>query len=322
MVDRIDLERILCPIDFSVFSTRALRHASALARQFDSRLILLNVIEPFMPPAAGFPPGPYPYALPRTRERSEEELRRFTEEAVTDGVALEFLVREGSPWREVVGAADELACDLIVMGTHGRGGFEHLLLGSVTEKVLRRASCPVLTVCHEEGLTWEAPGLVNHVLCAADLSASSEGTVRYALSLAAEYQARLTLMHVVEGLDASDGPAYLSGPEVENLRKHADASTRRELHDVVPEGMREWCRVSEIVAFGKPAEQIVRVATAQRADLVVLGSRRPGPVERTLFGSTAIEVVRRATCPVFSVRAVRGALIEESEHSRMVWAHP
>jgi nucleotide-binding universal stress UspA family protein len=208
------------------------------------------------------------------------------------------------------------------MGTHGRGGFEHLLLGSVTEKVLRRATCPVLTVCHEEGRTWEAPGLVDHVLCAADLSGTSSATVRYALSLAAEYQARLTLLHVVEGLDAADGPAYLSRPEVEELRRHAEESTRRELREAVPEGMREWCRVSEVVAFGKPAEQIVRVATGQGADLVVMGSRRPGTVERALFGSTAIEVVRRATCPVLSVRAVRAALVDEDEHARMIWARP
>src|SRR4029453_12233128 len=88
--------------------------------------------------------------------------------------------------------------DLLVMGTHGRGGFEHLILGSVTEKVLRGVACPILTVCHEEGRTWAAPGLMSRILCATDLTATSSRTMRYALSLAAENQARVTFLHVVE----------------------------------------------------------------------------------------------------------------------------
>jgi nucleotide-binding universal stress UspA family protein len=250
------------------------------------------------------------------------ELKQFAE-GCADGVAIEFLTREGAAWREVVAAAEEWPADLIVMGTHGRGGFERFILGSVAEKVLRSSPCPVLTVCHEEGRTWAAPGIVGHVLCATDLSRGSATTVRYALSLAAEYQARVTLLHVIEGFELEEGPAYLARPRVEELRGQAESAARRELRKAVPADVREWCDVSEAVAFGKVADQAVRVAIERRADLIVLGSRHPSPLERAVFGSTASEVVRRATCPVLSVHSLEDVGLRESEaRPRMIWARP
>ena len=168
MTERIQIDRILCPIDFSVFSTRALRHAAALARRFEARLVVLHVV-PQWQPYANMPayfPEPM-LANPVLCAQVQRDVSTFVADAIALGVPVETVVREAEPWREILSVADEKAVDLIVMGTHGRGGFEQLLMGSVAEKVLNRASCPVVTVCHEEGRTWEAPGLVQNILKAA-----------------------------------------------------------------------------------------------------------------------------------------------------------
>src|SRR5687768_13481995 len=189
MTERIQIDRILCPVDFSVFSTRALRHATALARRFQARLVVLHVVPQWQPYAniPAYLPEPV-LANPVLCAQVHRDLSAFVADAVADGVPVEMVVREAEPWREILSVADEKAVDLIVMGTHGRGGFEQLLMGSVAEKVLNRASCPVVTVCHEEGRTWEAPGLVRNIVCATDLSPASARTIHYAVSLAAEFQ--------------------------------------------------------------------------------------------------------------------------------------
>jgi nucleotide-binding universal stress UspA family protein len=193
MTERIQIERILCPTDFSEFSVRALRHATALARRFGARLTVLHVIPQWVPytHAPAYFPGPM-LANPALCRHVEQDVREFAAPAIEAGVPVETMLREAEPWREIQAVAEELPADLVVMGTHGRGGFEQLLLGAVAEKVLRRAPCPVLTVCHEEGRTWEAPGLIRRILCATDLSEASGPTIRYALSLAEEYEAAVT----------------------------------------------------------------------------------------------------------------------------------
>ncbi len=195
---RLRIENILCPTDFSMFSARAVRHAGALAQRFGARLTVLHVWAPY---------ATSPLHAPATiasnwelRTRIDDEMRAFVESAVHDSATVKTVVREGEPWREIQAMAEQLPADLLVMGTHGRGGFEHLLLGSVTEKILRRAPCPVLSVCHEEGRTWEAPGLIRRILCATDLSASSNPAMKFALALAQEHKATLILVHVVEAL--------------------------------------------------------------------------------------------------------------------------
>src|SRR6185436_5024181 len=109
-------------------------------------------------------------ATPELRSLASAQLRTFVEPLKGEShLSLNLEVRDGEPWREIRDAAERLPADLLVMGTHGRGGFEHLILGSVTEKVLRGVASPILTVCHEEGRTWAAPGLMSRILCATDL---------------------------------------------------------------------------------------------------------------------------------------------------------
>jgi nucleotide-binding universal stress UspA family protein len=192
------------------------------------------------------------------------------------------------------------------MGTHGRSGFEHLLLGSAAERVLRTAPCPVLTV-REKPLDRLNASLFRRILCAVDLSEASERTLDMALSLAEETLARVTLLHVVEGRLGESGPElYRPVPETARLRRQLVDEAKERLQRA---GQRAhgFCEVSERVEAGSAWRRILGAAEETYADLIVMGAHAHGAVGRVFFGSTANQVVRHATCPVLTVREMRPA---------------
>lgn len=303
---RIQIKHVLCPTDFSDFSARALRHAVAMAWRYDALLSVLHVV-----------PDPVVYGGEMTyfpaldhaaiHEQAAEQLRRFVEPALLDRLRVALEVRDGVPWREIRAGAEQLPADLLVMGTHGLSGFEHLLLGSVTEKVLRSAECPVLTVCHEEGRTWQAPGLISRILCATDLSDSSAGTIAFALSLAAEHQAHVRFLHVIESLPQFGSKAFPPPFEIAPLRQELMQIASQTLHEAIPEDARAWCGIEERVEVGTAYKSILRLAAEERPDLIVMGSQGHSWLGTMLFGSTSQHVVRAATCPVLTMRSSRKA---------------
>ena len=147
----IALKRILVPIDFSEASDTAVKYGRALAEAFGASIDLLHVMEdPFIyaPISEGYlPPPEFSGEMERSsRERLEQALPASDRERLR----ARYVLKKGSPFVEIVRYAKAEGIDLIVMGTHGRGGLVHVLLGSVTEKVVRKAPCPVLTVRHPE----------------------------------------------------------------------------------------------------------------------------------------------------------------------------
>jgi nucleotide-binding universal stress UspA family protein len=279
---RIQIERILCPTDYSPFSTRALERAVRLADWFDARVTALHVIPYLVPAGPGLPYFPLPLeATPQSGEAARA-LDRFVEPFRGERVAIETTVRQGDPAQETLAAGEALGADLVVMGTHGRSGFAHLLLGSVTEKVLRHVRCPLLTVRSTPTPPAAGP-LFRRILCAADLKDGSGTTIDFALSLAEESEAELTLLHVLES--GSDPASYAK----ERLRR------------AVPPATRDFCQVKARVMSGTPWRGILLTAEETRAELIVVGAHGR-PIERMLFGSTASHVVRHAACPVLVVR--------------------
>jgi nucleotide-binding universal stress UspA family protein len=305
---RIEIERILCPVDFSEFSARALERAVRLGNWFDARVEALHVIPLVMPAGAGLPYFPAPVAATAAqREQAGKDLDRFVEPFLEEGVPIETRVREGDPWRIIRDEADAIPADLLVMGTHGRSGFEHLLLGSVTEKVLRRASCPVLTVGNVPAHPRKGP-LFRRIVCAADLTAASEHTLEMALSLAGENDARITLLHVVEsvpGEGETEARLYLAVPEIGPLRRELLDQARARLQKAVPDAVRDFCEVNERVKAGTAWREILAAAEDLDADLIVMGAHAHGPIGRVFFGSTSSHVVRHAPCPVLVVRETK-----------------
>ena len=144
----IEIKRILCPIDFSDYSRHALDHAVVMARSYDSTITLLHVYSsvPVAAYAPGTPMHPSVALTAVDREEILTSMKRFAEDEAGSDRPIQCETCEGSAAAEILARANAMPSDLIVMGTHGRSGFERLVLGSVTEKVLRKAECPVLSV--------------------------------------------------------------------------------------------------------------------------------------------------------------------------------
>lgn len=294
--------RILCPVDFSEASKHAIELAAIVAGWYRSRITGLLVVTPLSLAAAGV-------ATSTDEEREIDRLRRLVAEelavASTNGMTVDVLIDVGQPAASIVDHAAKLPAGLVVMGTHGTSGFQHLLLGSVTEKVLRKAACPVLTVPPHTRSRWQLP--FKHVLCALDFSDASLDAVRSALSLAEESGASLTLLHVLEWPWAEPpAPAlgelpHEQGVALAEFRRFLEASAGKRLESLIPDASRV-SRVTTTIRSGKPYLQILDVAAQEQADLIVIGVHGRSPVDLALLGSTTNQVVRRAACPVLTLR--------------------
>lgn len=307
----IDIKRILCPIDLSDASQHALEHAVAAAKWFEAHITLLHVYgtpqfvpAPEMPGYVPLVPSPEPED---TIEHLTERVRRFCSSVLIDR-SVEILVRKGDPAKEIVRLAEQIPADLLVMGTHGRGGFERLFLGSVTEKVLRSTPSAVLTVPPRSKGPTAGPILYRRILCPIDFSDAATRALQHALSIARHTSARLTVLHVVE--DFVDAPqldvnVHFTVPE---YRRYLEEDAIARLKAAVPDEARTWGIVEEQVTAGKASREILRVAAAVEAELIVMGVQGRGAVDRWVFGSTTHRIVREATCPVLTLRAASGEI--------------
>jgi len=154
----IQLQRILLPTDFSEHSSLPLRYACAFAEQFGAELHLLHVLQDLVamvpePGLAFLPPGDF---MREMQESAQQALAKLPDPGWAKGKTIVRATRQGPPFLEIVRYAKENEIDLIVLGTHGRGGLAHVLLGSVAEKVVRKAPCPVLTI-RPDGQPFELP---------------------------------------------------------------------------------------------------------------------------------------------------------------------
>lgn len=150
-------QHILFPTDFSEYSRYARDFAIALTRDFGARLTVLHVMEEPVYPVDVTPFGFSPVEFARERREQVQKLMdQVAEEIRAQGVQPEPVIVEGKAFVQIITVARERGADLIVIGTHGRTGLSHMLMGSVAEKVVRKAACPVLTV-RKPGQTFEMP---------------------------------------------------------------------------------------------------------------------------------------------------------------------
>jgi nucleotide-binding universal stress UspA family protein len=302
----IEIARILCPVDFSETSRRALRYAAATARWYGSSLTVLHVV-PYVIPVDALPVlAPLPAARlemhDEQRAAMKEQAWKFIDDAVGQGVTTELeIVDSPQVYREITDQAVGRSADLIVLGTHGRSGYERLLLGSTAEKVLRTATVPVMVVPPAGEAVPAGDVRFHSILCGVDFSDCSLSALTYAMSFAQEADARLTLMTALEPVPE---PAELwdsSGVAVAQARAADRAAVLARLRRLVPDSVRVYCHVETLVEEGKPYRELLRTASVRHADLIVIGSHSHGAVHRTFFGSTAGHVVRDARCPVLAV---------------------
>jgi nucleotide-binding universal stress UspA family protein len=303
----IHMKRILCPIDFSDFSRHAFDRAAEVARCYGATVDVLHVlpVASTVPAVPYGPEGPGPFRLAvEDRGGVLAELPRFLVGERSLGVPVEFHVVEAqSTQQAILDQAERLAADLLVLGTHGRSGFERLLLGSVAEKVLRTSRLPVLTVpARVPAVVPAGRDPFRRILYATDFSSGSLGALHYAASLAERGSASVTILHVVEPLPVGYDPAISLAFDVNTYESSLEDSAREKLREWVPESVRSRCETHDVVTRGKPYREILRLASDGEIDLIALGVHGRGAVDRLVFGSTTEHVVRRATSPVLTVR--------------------
>lgn len=295
----LEIRRILCPVDFSDASHHALDHAVMIAGWYRARITALHVRHPAFlvePPILFAEMGNTPVA---TLEDAEGRLHYWLAPVRAAGIACDVMAMDGNmPAAVIVDAATTIGADMIVLGTHGRSGFERLLLGSVTEKVVRTAKCPVVTVPPPTVATSKLP--FKRVLCGVDFSAPSMAALEYALSLAKESDSELTLLHALEFPKEEQMDVTLPF-DMAAYRAAVQADSTRRLEELITDDVRAWCQPTTKLAFGRPYEQILDIAAQMHADLIVLGVHGRNAVDLMLFGSTTNQVIRRATCPVLTI---------------------
>jgi len=293
---RIQLKNILFTTDFSPAAAAALPYAGELAKHYGAKLYALHVRAPVINPMT--PPAGWP-ALEKAAEEEERERRETLRHAIP-GIEPTVLIEDGNLWENVKSVVVEKNIDLIVMATRGLTGVGKFLLGSAAEEIFRDATCPVLTVGPHSPAEPKSDGEITRILYATNFNSGPLPATEYALSLAQEYQAHLTLLHVIEE------------PKVGELVVPQDLieSSMRHLAKIVPPGVDFWCEPDFVVERGAVAEKILEVARNRNADLIVLGvhpaSGLPGAASHLPI-STAHKVVSQATCPVLTVRDVENA---------------
>jgi len=291
---RIKLLNILFATDFSPSAQSALSHVLDLARRYGAALYTVNVL-PHMPFVEATQVDPEQIDLLAKRQMAD-----LMGSVSLKDVEHKELIEQGEVPEVMSKLARRYGIDLIVIGTGGRKGLGKLLLGSVAEEVFRNAQCPVLTM-GPHATRWNIDGNLQHVLFATDFGPESLHALPYAISLAEENRARLTLLHV-----APEPGVVLPEPEPGAMPvidpSEVIASTEKQLRALIPEGTQLWHEPEYMVKFGSPAEVIVTTA-AQTVDMIVLGVKRPLALTKHLGEGVAYKIACDAPCPVLSVGA-------------------
>src|SRR5262252_5103177 len=286
---RTRFENILFATDFSRAAAQAIPFVKNLARHFQSNVVALNVKPPIVNPMM------QPATWPAISEAAKATDQRHREELLETfaGTNTEIVFEEGNIQSQLGNVIEDYDTDLVIIGTRGRTGLSKVLLGSVAEEIFRTVPCPVLTVGPHSD-----PGRANirEILFATDFASEAPAAAAYAVSLAQEFQARLTMLHVV--------PEPKPG-ELVSWSDVRDSSTQL-LRKLVPDEAEAWCKPEYFVERGDASERILDLANLREVDLIVLGAQPergvPGAATHLPI-ATAHKVVAHAKCPVLTVRS-------------------
>jgi len=265
-----------------------LAYARGFAKDYGCKIFITHAVTPT--PPVFLPMEPVPLAMDAEWSDAQVELDKFMHQGALQGTEHEGILERGELWNVLHDVIQKHSIDLIVLGSHGRHGLKKLVLGSIAEQIFRLAHCPVLTLGPKVRPPSGDAVAFKNIIFATDFSTGSLHALPYALSLAEENQATLTLLHVIP-LVPMQHQVYVT------------AGVKKQLEELIPPDAKDWCRPATVVSFEFPAEGILHLAETQAADLIVMGVHKRAPrTSAHLPWAIAYEVVCHAACPVLTVR--------------------
>ena len=323
---RVQPKKIMCAVDFSDFTDETLAYSVAFCKEFHAKLFLAHIATDVN---SSFVHSEI--AIDRVtiqREYLTNAQKTLEDMAKKIAIENEIVVGKGDPADEICRLALREDIDLVITATHGKSGIKRLLIGSVTEKLMKTVHCPILVLRSQEHKFIPVSDYkmkLRKVLVGCDFSPDSKLAFDYGISLAQEFQAELYLAHAVKPtehieLKSSDYINIIPGDYVhwrtsdyfemqkkvtqENQEKIKTLRSRleRQLYYMVPEECKNWCDPHTILLAGEPYKELIKYAEEQEIDMIVLGIRGHTLLEKLLVGSTTDRAIRQAPCPVLAVR--------------------
>jgi len=285
----IELQRVMFATDFSDASLAPLPLVSSIAHKYGSQVFVVNVSTP--DPYTMVSPEAVAVLQHKEELKAQSKVQHLLKTKELAGLSTTAVVRSGLPTEELVRFVREHRIDLAILGTHGRTGLKHLLMGSVAEDLFRHLPCPVLTVGPNVSKASMQATDIKHILFPTDLSDESQAVFPYLASLASQYKASLTLLHVLPLETASN-------PDVRPLAE----PLRKDMHNIFSSHVDTHCRAEYIIDSGDAAGRILAHAETGRADLIGLGVRKAGEITTHFRNTVAYRVVLQAHCPVLTSR--------------------
>ncbi|MBI2424754.1 MAG: universal stress protein [Candidatus Hydrogenedentes bacterium] len=296
------IKNILVPTDFSPDAECALRYAKALAQATQSKLHFVHVITP-LEQRVVYGVAAVTVEVEKLHIQARDYARRGLQEIANDamsiGLEAEWHLRSGNVTSEVMHVAEDLGDAMMVVASHGRGGFDALVFGSTCEKLIRSTAIPVLVVKHPEHEFVRLPAGeidLKHIVVPCDFSGLSKAALPLALSLAHRFGARITLVHVVEPHENAEILPELALSHVERVENAA----RQALEHLASQ--LTGAKVEALVRTGAAHREIVRCVEELDAGLVVMATHGRTGLSHMFFGSVTEKIIRIAPCPVLTIR--------------------
>ncbi len=298
------LRSVLIASDFSEASQKALYHALAIARHYGAKFYFAHVVSHLGYAIAGA--DALRLGLEGTRRDTQKLEHELLESGALAGLDHEFIVREGNVWEQLEHVIKQKQVDLVVIGTHGRGGLGKLVLGSIAEQIFRHADCFVDTVGpgSDKNSLVEKNQAARPFLFATDFGAASLHALPQAISFANHFGAKLVVLHVLPAAPIPDGFHWSTAGDLMQMREKARKDAQRRLEELTSRHAPAAVEPKFMVEFGIPSEQILLAAHALKADLIILGLHRSAHIETAshMPWALAYKVVCGARCPVLTIR--------------------
>lgn len=299
----IKIKHILVPSDFSDTARQALAHAISLAHRYNAKITLLHVVtifddDPYNPKQT-FPDLDDYYD--HIQRRAGEKIKSTISKKIIENLQIEYMVLRGfSPYEEILSFAADNNVDLITMGTHGRNRLASFFLGSVAEKVVRHATCPVLTTKISSEKIKSLP-TYNRLLVPTDFSDQSRRALQFAASLLDGQQGNIDILHVIEDVIH---PAYYNSEKgsIFELVPDLKEKTKKSLQEITDELLPKDKMGRVVVQEGKIAQTITDYCDNEKIDMIVMGTHGMNFISQFLIGSVANRVLRNVACPVITIK--------------------